>query len=641
MAGTRRLSAIMFTDIVGFTASVQANESGTLDLLTEQERILRPLFGTHHGREVKSTGDGFLVEFDSALHAVQCAIEIQQRLRDRNSTMGLPPLQIRIGIHLGDVEPRGGDILGDSVNIAARVEPLAPAGGICVTGPVYGQVRNKLPHAFRELGPRLLKNVSFPIDVYEWVLTPTGPTAPSPGFAHVRLAVLPFANISPDPNDGYFADGLTEELITVLSQLKGLGVIARTSVAQYKSTSKAVPQIASELGVSVVLEGSVRKSGDQLRIAVTLIDVGTQHPLWSTTYDRRLENIFAVQSDIARRVAKQLKLKVRPADDDRIPTRRAVGADSYLEYLKGRARLQETVSQEALEEAKGHFERAISLDPKNAAAYSGLADATRGTAWYYEGGPRTRWEKTARELTARAIELAPNLAEAHASMGLLYWDDLDYPSAERELRRALSINPSYSLGHFWYAVILEDLGRGEEALEELRLAEGADPLSSKNLFQLSCLLVWLGRLDDAFEEIQKLGKLAPEGRGFSNALARYYLAQGDTAHALPEIRRVEEEATDPRLKSAMRALRHAVSGEREKATEILHAEDRLPVFAPTARILGWIYAELGDLEHCFRWLETARRSRNLPLQQFRLGPRLERVRKDPRFHDLLSKLKLA
>ena len=631
----------MFTDVVGFTASAQANESGALDLLTEQERLLRPLFGAHHGREVKSTGDGFLVEFDSALHAVQCAIEIQQRLHDRNLKAGPPPLRVRIGIHLGDVEQRGGDIFGDSVNIASRIEPLAPAGGMCVTGPVYGQVRNKLPHSFRELGPRLLKSVSFPIDLYEWAPTPAAPTVASSGSEPPRLAVLPFANISPDPNDAYFAEGLTEELIAALSQLKGLRVIARTSVAQYKSTSKPVPQIASELGVSVVLEGSVRKSGDQLRIAVTLIDTGTQDHLWSTTYDRRLKNIFAVQSDIARRVARRLKLKIRSADAARITARPPVRADSYLEYLKGRARLQETVSRESLEAAKGHFERAISLDAKNAAAYSGLADATRGIAWYYEGERGTRWEKTTREMTARAIELDPNLAEAHASMGLLHWDELDYPAAERELRRALAINPSYSPGHFWYAVILEDLGRGEEALEELRLAEGADPLSSKNVFQLSCLLVWLGRLDEAFEEIQKLGKLAPSGRGYHNALARYYLARSDTARALPEIREVEAEAADPRLKSAMRALCSTVSGEREKAIEILRAEDRLPVFAPTAWILGWIYAELGDLANCFRWLEKARESRNLPMQQFRLDPRLEHVRRDPRFHELLSKLNLA
>ena len=631
----------MFTDLVGFTATAQANEPGALKLLAEQEGLLRPLFEAHQGRAVKSTGDGFLVEFDSALHAVQCAIEIQQRLRDRNSKSVPPALRVRIGIHLGDVEQREGDIFGDSVNIASRIEPLAPAGGICITGSVYGQVRNKLPHMFRELGPRVLKNVSFPIDVYEWVSTPMVPAAPPPSSEHARLAVLPFANISPDPNDAYLAEGLTEELITVLSRLKQLRVIARTSVVQYKSTSKPVSQIASELGVSVVLEGSVRKSGDQLRVAVTLVDVSTQHHLWTNTYDRRLENIFAVQSDIARRVAKQLKLKVRAADAARIETRPTVRGDSYVEYLKGRARLQETVSRESLEGAKGHFEQAIALDAKNAAAYSGLADAIRGLAWYYEDTTGTDWEERTREITGRAIRLDPNLAEAHASMGLLHWDDLNYPAAEREFKRSLAINPSYSPGHFWYAVILEDLGRGEEALEELRLAEATDPFSSKNLFQLSCLLLWLGRLEEAFEKIQKLGELAPSGRGYHNVLARYYLAKSEPARALPEIRKVEEEAADPRLKNAMRALYHTAAGEREKAVEILRAEDNRPLFSPTAWILGWIYAELGDLENCFRWLEKARVGRNLPLQQFRLDPRLEHVRKDPRFRELLSKLNLA
>ncbi len=636
----------MFTDMVGFTAAVQADEAATLELLKEQERLFRPLFGAHHGREVKSTGDGFLVEFDSALHAVRCALEIQARLSERNAKGAPLALRVRIGIHLGDVERRGDDLFGDSVNIAARIEPLAPAGGICISAPVYGQVRNQLPNTFREVGARQLKNVGFPVEVYEWAPSAPGPVASvassTADAGPTRLAVLPFANISPDPNDAYLSEGLTEELITVLSQrLRSLRVIARTSVAQYRATSKPIRQIGSELGVGVVLEGSVRKSGDQLRIAVTLIDVRTQDHLWSETFDRRLENIFSLQSEIAALVAERLKLEIRPAAAARARERPTVRPDAYLAYLKGRARLQETVSQESLEAARGHFERAIALDPENAPAHSGLADATRGLAWYYEGDPRTRWEQTTRRMTARAIELDPGLAEAHASMALLHWDDLDHAAAEQELRHALSLNPSYSAGHFYYAVILEDLGRADEALEQLKLAEGSDPLGSRNLFQLGCLLVWLGRLDEAWVEIQKLGRLAPSGRGYHNALLRYHLARGDAARALLEIRAAEVSAPEPRLKNAFRALHHTVAGEREAALGVLRAEEDLPFFAPTAWILGWTCAELGDLDSCFRWLEKARLGRNLPLQQFRLDPRLAHVRGDPRFQALLSELHLA
>jgi adenylate cyclase len=631
----------MFTDTVGFTASVQVNESASLGLLREQEEILRPLFATYHGREVKSTGDGFLVEFDSALHAVQCAIDVQQRLYERNSKRGVTPIRIRIGVHLGDVEQRGADIFGDSVNIASRVEPLADPGGICITEPVFGQIRNKIPQQFRKFEPAVLKNVRFPVAVYKLSSLTTPSEPPSEVAGPIRLAVLPFSNISPDPHDAYFAEGLTEEMITVLSQLRELRVIARTSVSQYQATSKTVSQIASELGVKALLEGSVRKSGDQLRITVQLVDAGTEEHIWAHTYDRRLANVFAVQSDIARRVAKRLKVKVRPAEEVRLGARPTVRPESYIAYLKGRSLLQQVSSEETLRQAEGQFEVAISLDPKNAAAYSGLADATREVGWYYESDPRAAWEKTARELTTRAIELDPNLAEAHASMGLLLWDDFDYAGAEEELKAALSLNPSYSLGHFWYGVILEDRARPDEAARELALAEEADPLSSKCLFQSSCLLVWLGRFDEALVKIQKLGKLAPSRRGYHNALARYYLARSEIPQAQREIRNVEETTTEPRLKPVMRALFHAVSGEKQESRELLRAEESLPEFAPTAWIVGWVYAELDDLENCFRWLEKALYNRNLPMQQFRLDPRLEHVRKDRRFRGLLEKMNLT
>jgi adenylate cyclase len=640
VATTRRLAAIMFTDIVGYTASAQTDETSALKLLQEQEELVRPLLATHQGREIKSMGDGFLVEFGSALRAVQCAIDIHQHLHTRNSQHGVTPIRLRIGVHLGDVEERGGDIFGDSVNVAARIEPLAEPGGICISEPVFGQVRNKIPNPIEKLEPKVLKNVRFPVEVYRVILPWNVREPPSAISGPTGLAVLPFTNISPDPKDEYFADGLTEELITVLAQLRGLRVIARTSVMQYKSTPKAVSQIGMELGVSSILEGSVRKVGNRLRITAQLIDAASQGHVWTNTYDRELDDVFAVQTEIAKQVTEALKIELRSAEQARLEARPKVRPDSYLAYLKGRTLLH-SESKALLEAAKEQFKLAISLDSNNAAALSGLADVTRVTGWFFSGIPRAEWDATGRRLATRAIELDPNLAEAHASLALILWDDFEYAAAEKGFKLALSLNPSYSLAHNWYAGLLGDEARAEEALLEHTLAEEADPLWPLNLFQMALLLIWLGRPDEALVKIQKLNELEPSGQLYHNALARYYLARSDLEQCLKEIQRVEELQPEPRWKPIIRAFYYTLSGEKEQAKALLTQEETLPGFLPADWAIVWVYAELGDLDACFRRLEKAIRIHNPPFQQIRLDPRFEHVRGDPRFQVLLKKMNLA
>jgi adenylate cyclase len=630
----------MFTDMVGFTASAQTNEATALKLLHEQEKLVRPVLAAHHGREIKSTGDGFLVEFRSALQATECAIDIQRRVNERNSRSAVGPIELRIGVHLGDIERRRGDVFGDAVNVASRIGPCATPGGVCISGPVFDLVRNKIPNKLEKLEARALKNVKFPVDLYRVVLPWTVSEAPPASSSATGLAVLPFANISPDPKDEYFADGLTEELITVLSQLRELRVIARTSVSQYKSTSKSISQIGAELGVSSVLEGSVRKAGNHLRITVQLIDVETQDHSWAQTYDRELDNVFAIQAEIATLVAKHLKVDVVAVEQARIEARPVVRPDSYVAYLKGRTLLH-SVSPGADKAAKAQFELAISLDPKNAAAYSGLADASHVEGWYSAGVPRPKWDETGRRLAARAIELDPNLAEAHASLGLILWDNFEYPAAEKEFQLALSLNPSYSLGHIWYAGLLQDEARGDDALSEWRLAEAADPLSPNNLFHVAELLIWLGRLDEALPKIQKLGGLEPSSPVYHFLLSRYHLARSDLEACLKETRRAEELSPDPRGKAVFRAWRYALAGKKERLKALLRREEALPGSVETTWVIAALYAELGDLDQCFRCLEKARRSHMIYLGPFRLGPRLEPVRSDPRFRVFLKKMNLA
>jgi adenylate cyclase len=617
VAGTRRLAAIMFTDTVGYTASTQADEGRTLELLRQQSELIRPLIAVHQGREIKSTGDGWLVEFDSALKATQCAVNIQRRIREHNAEGGQAPIQIRIGIHLGDVVQEGHDILGDAVNIAARIEPVAEPGGICVSGAVREQVWNKIPDRLEKLPPAGLKGVRVPTDVYRVVLPPSAGPEEAPALN--RLAVLPFSSISPDSRDEYVADGLTEEMITVLSRLQGLRVIARTSVLPYKATPKPISQVGSELAVSSVLEGSVRRAGNRIRITVQLIDVATQEHTWANTYDRELNDVFALQDEIAREVADALKVTLGSAEEARMGARPAPGAESYLAYLKGRSLLHQSAgpapkgtgegfvrhdeASPALESAKAEFERAIALDPTNAAAYSGLADATyvlmdeqggaRGTGeqspayWLRE---RERTIDACETLARKALELDPDLAEAHASLGSLYMRQSERsPDAEGELRRAIALSPSYAAAHSWLAELLFLENRTDAALEQLTLAEDADPLSAASRVNLAMYLIGI----------------TP---GHSWNLPKGYLG-----------------------------IYYALNGRAEKARELLAEVERMPEeVRGRAQVLAVIYGYLHEPDRCFPWMEKALARRETSAEWWRTAPRLEQLRGDHRFVQLMA-----
>ena len=307
--GERRLSAIMFTDVVGYTSLTQKNEALALRLLQGHERLLRPIFRKHHGKEVKTVGDSFLVEFASALEAVECAGDVQNSMRELNSTLNPNErFMLRIGIHVGDVVHSRGDVYGDAVNVASRIESLAEPGSVCISQQVYDHVRTKSEVATVYLGKQQLKNVDLPVDTYRVVLPweKKPPPAPPAASSH-RVAILPLTNISPDPNDEYFSDGMTEELISAVSKVGELRVISRTSVMKYKGAGKTVGEIARELNVGAVLEGSVRKAGARLRITMQLIDVKSDEHLWSQSYDRNLDDVFAIQDELAQTIVTTLR----------------------------------------------------------------------------------------------------------------------------------------------------------------------------------------------------------------------------------------------------------------------------------------------------------------------------------------------
>jgi adenylate cyclase len=411
----RRLAAIMFTDIVGYTALTQSNEAAALKLLEKHRSLIRPVFARFGGHEVKTIGDAFLVEFGSALQAAESAVEIQKVLHGHNEE-SVDKVLVRVGIHVGDVVHSGGDVYGDAVNIASRIVPQAQGGEVCISGQVYDQVKNKLSCPIVKLDSRQLKNVKDSIDVFRIVMPWEGEQKTAE-YDRRRIAVLPFANFSPDPNDGFFADGITEEIITTVSNISELTVISRTSVMGYKGSTKKLKEIGRELEVGSVLEGSVRKAGNRIRITTQLIEVADDKHVWAQSYDRNLDDVFAVQSDIARNVCEALKVKLLSSEVERISKKETDSTAAHIRYLKGRSALSDR-TEKTLVEAKRFFEEASAEDHDYARAYVGLADVCFLLGEYAYMPMREAMGKVNETLT-KALSLDEDLPEAltaHANL---------------------------------------------------------------------------------------------------------------------------------------------------------------------------------------------------------------------------------
>ncbi|MCI4319261.1 MAG: hypothetical protein L3K23_03895 [Thermoplasmata archaeon] len=630
----RRLAAIMFTDLVNSTAAAQADESSALALGREHDALLRPLFEAHQGRVIKSMGDGFLAEFDSALRAVECAVDIQARLRVRNSVPGVAPIDLRIGIHLGDVEPRGSDIVGDAVNLTSRIEPLAAPGGICISGEVFRQVRNKIPNRIDRLPTVALKGVKFPFEVYRIALSGE-PPRPSPDpDGPPRMAVLPFANISPDPSDEYFADGLTEELIGTLSKLRDLRVIARTSVAQYKATPKSAAQIGAELGVASLLEGSVRKAGRRLRIAVQLVSVSTEEPVWAETYDRELDDVFAIQTEVASRVASSLSRSVLGP----LPTKETASVEGYLYYLRAVQLLHED-DVPRLRESVALFERAISEDPAFARAYVGLARACdalvmRGGAEYTD--VTTKAEPAAR----RALELAPDSAEGHAALAEIHGMLDRTEEGIVEAQRAIDLNPNLAEAYETLGRQLVNVHGLEASLQSFRKGFELDPLGLRAALLYAWFAQLAGHEAEAWAVIDRMHRLNPTNASVSDAVGEYYRLKGDLSKAREAFERgLRESPEDEALRVDMAVL-FALDGDRKEA------ERRLAEIGESAQGAGQLNAQLfvrsalGDLDRAF---EALRRLEEMHAWPSVVGvhPTFERLRNDARFQAFRARLHLA
>jgi adenylate cyclase len=627
----------MFTDIVGYTLMAQRDEALSLALVEEQRELVRPILARHRGREVKTIGDAFMVEFASALDAVRCAYDIQRTVRELNAAVPEERrIVLRVGVHLGDVVTSSeGDISGDAVNIASRIESVAENGGVCVTRQVYDQVNNKFEIRLESLGPRQLKNVITPVEVFRAVM-PWDLRKPGPSLrADVkRIAVLPFANMSPDPGDVYLSDGMTEELITSLSGIRELTVIARTSIMKYRSTQKGISEIAGELNVGTLVEGSVRKAGNRVRIGVQLIDAATEGHVWARNYDRQLDDIFAIQSEIAEEVARELSVKLVSSERARLERRPTEDTEVYMLYLKGRQYWNER-SDEGLLKAVSYFERAVERDGNFALGYSGLADCYVVMGRNGPGPSAPSYQK-ASEAVERALELDPGLAEAHAALGsILYRADYDWRAAEAEYRRAIELKPNYATAHQWYAHLLILRGRFAEAEAEIATAVKLDPLSVIMNHNMGAAYYYQGRFDEAIEWFHRANELDPSvllaSHGATNLIQAYALS-GRLDEAAREL---ETAAAVPKAARGLRVWRAYLLAAMKKRDEALGAlrqlEEDYRGGKESSYLIAMVYFVLGDADKGFDWLRVACAEHDGGILWMMRDHELAGVRKDPRF----------
>ena len=553
MASTRRLAAILAADVAGYSRLMGADEEGTHERLkAHRVELIDPKIRQHQGRIVKNTGDGVLAEFPSVVDAVRCAVEIQRGMIDREPEVREEQhIRFRIGVNLGDVIVEEHDIFGDGVNVAARLEALAEPGGICISRTVRDHIRDKLPYPFDDMGEQSVKNIARPVRVYVLLpeaiadlpassMPPALPISQPAVVPRLSIVVLPFANLGNDPEQQYFADGITEDLTTDLSRIAGMVVISRNTAFTYQGKRVDTKQIGRELGVRYVLEGSVRRSGNQIRVNAQLIDAATDAHLWAERFDRELSDLFALQNEIASRIAIALNLKLIGAE-----AARPIDNPDAVDYiLRARAAMLKPLSRESYAEAISFFDHALALDPRSVEAQSRLAI----------------------NLTGRVIDHMTDSATS------------DINRAEELIGQALAASPDSAAAHFAKGLLLRQQGRPDEAALEFETVLAFNRNWVGALFQLGICKALTGSLDEAIPLAEQAIRLSPHDPGLANFywfIGGMHLAQSHTGEAVLWLEKAR--AANPTLAGprAFLASAYALKAEIEHAFAELAEARRL------------------------------------------------------------------
>ncbi len=541
----RRLAAILSVDVVGYSRLMGEDEAGTLAALkAHRAEFIDPRIAEHHGRIVKLMGDGTLVEFPRVVDAVECSVVVQRGMADRNADVPEDRrIELRIGINLGDVIVDGDDIYGDGVNIAARVQGLADRGGICVSRTVFNHVKGKVELGFEDLGEQEVKNIREPIRVYRWT---DAVADPMPGMAGAEgapplpdkpsIAVLPFDNMSRDPEQEYFADGLTEDIITALAAWRWFPVTARHSTFAYKGTKKPLSQIAQELHARYVVEGSVRRAGDKIRVTAQLIDATTDHHIWAKRYDREIRDIFALQDEITENIVTSIEPELGKAERTRASRKRPENLDSWDLTLRAQASVFQFTTKDN-EQAFSLLEKALELDPESALVMSMLALCHYKDAILGFSTDRGSSLAQARQAAERAVSLDDRDWLAHAVLGItLMWTERGFERALEHEERAMALNPSSTWARAFLSCVLEFGGAPDRAVPELQVALRLDPHSPFATFinaDLAISYFLLRQFEESINYARRALDISP-----ANVRARQRLAA-----SLGQAGRIEEAQT--------------------------------------------------------------------------------------------------
>ena len=618
---------------------VQENEQLARLKRKRLKDVLEATIGRYNGKVLQYYGDGSLSIFSSAIDSVQCSITIQQQLREE------PAVDLRIGIHTGDITIEDEAVYGDGVNLASRIESLAVPGGIFVSEKVYDEIRNQENISTREMGYFELKNIKAPVRIFaisnNGIAVPTrdelkGKTKQPTN----RLAVLPFVNMSPDPDNEYFSDGITEELLNALTRVEGLQVTSRTSVFAFKGKHTDVRDIGIQLNVDRILEGSVRKSGNRVRISAQLINAADGYHMWSENYDRDLTDIFEVQDEISGIITNKLRENLSPAKKSeplvKAPVKNVTAYTHYLKGLHNWNKLTPPDSRKAIE----CFEQAIALEPGYAHAYAMCA-----TAYSFLGATGQVLPHTAFEIVHRyadkALQLDDRIAEGHIAKASAYlFYDWKWKDAFDELQKSIQLNPgaveAYELLSFYYMV----MGRKYKAVHVMEEAEKIDPLSPIVSQSLGNIYVFVERYDDALRQAEKLLALIPAMRIGIELIAWATGMKGDWEEALLLFKELHRLTNHP-LKGLMgMGYTYAKLHHRDKAIECITKLEQREVQEPGSAVdadIAAIWFGLGNLDKTFHYLNRCLDKRLGPVSYFLQYPPYRGVKNDPRYLDLLKR----